>query len=70
MLKIIFLKNIILMHFRVKNTLKYNRNHTFKHAILYGETFRGTKKFTGRFKKYHSIYITQFYHKKNCIKYF
>jgi len=26
-------KNIILMHFRIKNTLKNNRNHTLKHAF-------------------------------------
>ena len=32
MSKIIFKKNIILIHFRVKNTLKSNRNHTRKHA--------------------------------------
>jgi len=33
-LKIIFKKikkNIILMHFQVKNTLKSNDNHTYKH---------------------------------------
>jgi hypothetical protein len=32
-LKIIFLKNIILIHFRVNNTLKNNYNHTSKHPL-------------------------------------
>jgi len=37
MLKIIFKKlkkYIILMHFRVKNILKNNRNHTLKHPNI------------------------------------
>ena len=29
--KIIFLKKIILMYFQVKNILKNNSNHTYKH---------------------------------------
>jgi len=34
MLKIIFLKkNIILMHFQIKNTLKHNIYHTPKHTL-------------------------------------
>jgi hypothetical protein len=32
--KMIFKKNIILMHFRVKNTLKNNFNHTLKHDMI------------------------------------
>jgi hypothetical protein len=28
-----FKKNITLIYFRVKNTLKSNHNHTFKHAL-------------------------------------
>jgi len=34
MSKIIFLKNIILMCFKIKNILKKNRYHTFKHLNL------------------------------------
>jgi hypothetical protein len=33
MLKIIFFKSIILIHFRVNNTLKNNNNHTSKHPL-------------------------------------
>jgi hypothetical protein len=31
--KIIFFKNIILIYFETKNTLKSNRYHTSKHAL-------------------------------------
>jgi hypothetical protein len=38
-LKIIFLKkNIILMHFGMKNTLKSNRNYTPKQALKNSQT--------------------------------
>jgi hypothetical protein len=41
--KMIFLKNktkIISMHFSTKNTLKNNRNHTPKHALVVDSTQR------------------------------
>ena len=33
--KIIFLKNIVLIHFQIKYILKSNRNNIFKHTLRY-----------------------------------
>jgi hypothetical protein len=45
MLKIIFLKNIILMHFRAKSTLNRNRYHTPEHPcnLIAGQCFADTQ---------------------------